>query len=32
MDSSGKLAATTELKGTASFKEITEENKEVQTP
>ena len=32
MESSGKLAATTELKGTNSFKEIPEENKDVQTP
>jgi len=32
MESSGKLTATTELKGTASFKEIIEEKKEVQTP
>ena len=32
MDSSGNLAATTELKGTNSFKEIHEENKDVQTP
>jgi hypothetical protein len=32
MDSSGNLAATTELKGTNSFKEIDEENKDVQTP
>jgi len=32
MDSSGNLAATTEVKGTNSFKEIHEENKDVQTP